>query len=351
MFLPIILIHRYGWLGFWVFSIPNVIGCTAFGYILRTPERSKELVEKYKTAISLFAIVTIAFHTFFIAMIALVYFNNFSLGVMSLWIPFCILLAGACLAFLPTKSWPVLAAILWIFSLIAGITLLPFNEVPKGVMPWQDAIWILPIMTFGFFLSPYLDPTFHRALQCSPSKHSFGIFGITFIVMIGITTAYLGIAPQNLDSTIFNFSILLGLHFALQSIFTIGAHIKEGLRIELGNRRTLFIVVLAFACLISVAIAHRAGGVSPSGNWLPQWQDDYLRFFVFYGLIFPGLVSTFILTGRVLTPLRVSLFAIIALLSLPFLEVGYLGNQAWFSVLPVVILLTWTFADRTKTLS
>ncbi|MDP7005535.1 MAG: hypothetical protein QF718_04930 [Phycisphaerales bacterium] len=351
MFLPVILMHRYGWLGFWIFSIPNVIGCTAFGYVLRTPERSKELVEKYKTAISLFAIVTVAFHIFFIAMIGLVYFNNFSLGVMSLWVPFCILLAGAFLAFLPTKVWPIIAAILWVFSVIAGLTFLPFKEVPQGEMPWQDAIWLLPITTFGFFLSPYLDPTFHRALQCSPSKHSFGIFGLTFIVMIGITTAYLGIASPNLDSTIFNFSILLGLHFALQSIFTIGAHIKEGLRIELDKRKPLFIVILAFACLIAVGIAHRAGGVSPSGNWLPQWQDDYLRFFVFYGLIFPGLVATFMLTRRTFTPIRVALFALIALLSLPLLEIGYLGNQAWLSVLPVVVLLTWAFADRTKSVS
>ena len=330
-----------------LFLCTDMVGSDLLFFRCQTWLDVPRLVTLFETAITLFAIITIAFHAFFIAMIALVYFNDYAY-LISIWLPFIILAISACLAFLPTKIWPILAALLWLFSVIAGLTLLPFNEVPQGELPWQDAVWLLPITTFGFFLSPYLDPTFHRALQCSPSKHSFGIFGLTFIVMIGITSAYLGIAPPNLDSTIFTFSILLGLHLVLQSIFTIGAHMKEGLRIEIGKLRPLFIAILAFACLLAVGIAHRLGGVSPSGNWLQGWQDDYLRFFVFYGLIFPGLVATFMFTGRPFTPLRVWLFVFVAILSLPLLEIGYIGDQTWLSVLPVVVLLTWAFADRTK---
>ncbi|HIB01557.1 MAG TPA: hypothetical protein EYO31_06720 [Phycisphaerales bacterium] len=108
-------------------------------------------------------------------------------------------------------------------------------------------------------------------------------------------------------------------------------------------------MILVFACIVAVAIAHRFGGVTPSGNWLQGWQDDYLRFFVFYGLIFPALVATFMFTGKTFTPIRVALFVLTALLSLPLLEVGYLGGQTWLTVLPVVVFLTWAFADR-KTL-
>jgi hypothetical protein len=345
MFLPVILMHRYGWLGFFIFSIPNVLGCVAFGYVVRTPERSRELVEKYKTAISLFAIVTIAFHAFFIAMISLVYLNDFVLLV-SLWLPFAILIISGLLAFLPTKFWPTLAAFIWLFSVIAGVSFFPFNEVPVGELSWQGAVWLLPITTFGFFLSPYLDPTFHRALQNSPSKHSFGIFGITFLAMIGITTAYVEIGPPGYVTTMFTLGLLLGLHLAFQSIFTIGAHLKEGIRNETGTRRLFFIVLTAFACLLAVAIAHRKGGVSPSGNWFPEWQEDYLRFFVFYGLVFPGLVAIFMLSGKKFTPLHVSLFALVALFCLPLIEVGYLRDQPWLTVLPVVTMLTWAFADR-----
>lgn len=337
MFLPVVLMHRYGWLGFVIFSIPNVIGCAAFGYVVKTPERSIALVEKYKTAISLFAIVTIAFHIFFIAMLANVYLNDTAIGV-SIWLPLCILGVGGCLAFLPTKCWPILAAFLWVFSILVGISFLPFETVPTGTLPWQDAIWLLPITTFGFFLCPYLDPTFHRALQCSPSKHSFGVFGLGFIVMIGVTCTYQG-------SVLIALGVLLGSHLALQSIFTIGAHLKEGIRIEPNNRKTLFMVFTCIACLIAVAIAHRFGGASPTGNWFPEAKNDYLRFFVFYGLVFPGIVATFMLTGRAFTPIRVALFIFVALLSLPLLEVGYIGSQAWLSVLPVVVLLTWAFAD------
>ena len=339
MFLPVILIHRFGWLGFVLFTIPNIIGCTAFGYVIRTPERSKALVEKYKTAMTLFAIVTVAFHVFFIAMIALVYFNDYSF-LISLWIPFCILAIGAGLAFLPTKAWPILATLLWVFSIIVGITFLPFSPLPAGEFPWQDAVWLLPITTFGFLLSPYLDPTFHRALQCSPSKHSFGVFGISFLVMLGVTFAYQG-------NILWTLSTLLGLHLILQSIFTIGAHIREGIRIEPSKRKIIvFVVLTLFASFFAVVAIHRFGGVSPPGNWLPSWQDDYIRYFVFYGLIFPAVVAIFMFTGRKFTPIRVTFFIFTALFSLPLLEAGYLRGQPWLTVLPVVVFSVWAFAGR-----
>ena len=325
MFLPVLLIHRYGLLGFLIFTIPNIIGCTAFGYVVRTPERSKALVAKYKSAMSLFAIVTIAFHLFFIAMLT---------GTPThIWIPFAVLFAGGCLAFLPIRWWPILAVFLWLFSVYVGVTLLPLEPITEGEMPWQDAIWLLPITTFGFFLSPYLDPTFHRAIQCSPSKHSFVVFGVSFAIMIGVTCLY-----QN--SILESATMLIGLHLLLQTIFTVGAHIKEGLHIESPNKKWLFVVLGIVGSMIAIGIAYRTQEVTEVS------LNDYLRFFVFYGLIFPALVATFMLTGRRFTPIRVSLFVLVALFSLPLLEIGYLGGQAWLTVLPVVVFLTWAFADR-----
>ena len=97
-----------------------------------------------------------------------------------------------------------------------------------------------------------------------------------------------------------------------------------------------------------MAIAHRSGSASPAGNWLPEAQNDYLRFFVFYGMIFPGIVAAFMLTGKTFTLIRVALFILVALLSLPLLEIGYLGGAPWLSVLPVVVFIVWVFADKTK---
>jgi hypothetical protein len=81
---------------------------------------------------------------------------------------------------------------------------------------------------------------------------------------------------------------------------------------------------------------------------MQEMKDDYLRFFVFYGLVFPGLVATFIFTKKPFTLVRGTLFALVALLSLPLLEVGYIGGSAWLSVLPVVAFVTWAFSDSPR---
>ena len=67
MFLPIIMLARFGWAGFWVFAIPNVIGCAAFGYVLSTRASSQRIIEKHGVAATWFSVVTIAYHKFFIA--------------------------------------------------------------------------------------------------------------------------------------------------------------------------------------------------------------------------------------------------------------------------------------------
>ena len=189
MFLPVILIDRYGWAGFFMFAVPNIIGCTAFGYVLRTPERSKAMVENYRGALSSFAVITIAFHAFFLAIVA----RYFILDIPSWWmivLPAFVLLSGMCISFLPNRWWPILAALIWCTSLGIGISLWPgsLNIEATQTHPWQEVIWLFPITTFGFLLCPYLDPTFHKALQSSPSKHSFAVFGLTFALMIGLLT-------------------------------------------------------------------------------------------------------------------------------------------------------------------
>ena len=93
MLLPILLLHRYGWEGFAMFAISNVIGCTLFGYIVRTPERSRALVEKYARAMSWFAIVTIAFHAFFIVMMMLMHCENAN-PLLTRFLPFGIVIVG-----------------------------------------------------------------------------------------------------------------------------------------------------------------------------------------------------------------------------------------------------------------
>ena len=41
MYLPVPLLREYGWAGFLAFAIPNLVGCTVFGYLV-SRERSRE---------------------------------------------------------------------------------------------------------------------------------------------------------------------------------------------------------------------------------------------------------------------------------------------------------------------
>jgi hypothetical protein len=334
MFLPVILLHRYGWEGFAMFAIPNVIGCTLFGYIVRTPERSKALVERYARAMSWFAIVTIAFHAFFIVMMMLMHCENAN-PLLTRFLPFGIVIVGGVVALLPSRVWPYLALIVWATSLAIGYSLLPIENEISQSRPWQDVIWLTPIVTFGFLFCPYLDPTFHRAIQCSPSKHAFGVFGITFGAMIGVTCLYHNVILETL-------TVGIGIHLVIQTLFTIGAHFREGARVNNRKNRRRFVCFAFVAGLIAIEAAHRPHAVEEG------LTNDYLRFFVFYGLVFPGLVSTFMATRRAFSTKRVMVFSIVAVASVPFLEWGYIGESPWLTVLPAIALLVWLFASYKK---
>ncbi|MDP6693000.1 MAG: hypothetical protein QF444_01630 [Phycisphaerales bacterium] len=334
MFLPLILIDRYGWAGFFMFAVPNVIGCSAFGYVLRSPERSRAMVKKYRGALASFAVITIAFHAFFLAIVA-----RYLIPDIPAWwaivLPSLVLLAGVLISFLPHKLWPILGTIVWFTSIGIGILFWPgsLHLETTPTHPWQEVIWLLPITSFGFFLCPYLDPTFHRALQSSPSKHSFGVFGFAFALMIVLTCMYR-------DAMIVGLATILLVHIISQSVFTVGAHIREGWLCEVKSRRGIFAIGIIIACAVVILIAHR------SHQNIREMTDDYLRFFVFYGLVFPGLVASFVWTKKRFTLLRSALFALVAIVSLPLLEAGYIGGSAWLSVLPVVVFATWVFADQ-----
>ncbi|HWB19699.1 MAG TPA: hypothetical protein VG711_05310, partial [Phycisphaerales bacterium] len=66
MYLPRIMIERWGWPGFLVFAVPNVIGCAAMGYVVKSAARSREIGSRHGRAMIAFSIVTIAYHAFFL---------------------------------------------------------------------------------------------------------------------------------------------------------------------------------------------------------------------------------------------------------------------------------------------
>ncbi len=181
MFLPILLLRWWGWPGFFAFAIPNVLGCMLFGYVL-TPQTSRMWCERFAKPMRWFAWATIAFQAWFLVwattgiptasglasvvpIIAFVFL--FFPGGKRFWIG-----AGS-LAFLASM---VLFAVNGMGSLAV--------EAPAGSLSMASLAFAAPCISFGFLLCPYLDPTFHRALQQSPSRHSFAVFGIAFLLQL-----------------------------------------------------------------------------------------------------------------------------------------------------------------------
>ena len=67
MFLPIILVREFGWPGFLVFAVPNVLGCAAFGYVLGNAPSRAGLLSRHQPATVLFSSTVIGYHMFFAA--------------------------------------------------------------------------------------------------------------------------------------------------------------------------------------------------------------------------------------------------------------------------------------------
>ena len=341
MFLPVVLLHRYGWSGVLLFAIPNILGCAAFGYIVKTPQYSKSMVKKYGRIMGTFSIVTIAFHAFFLLMLfKLDYLSNqidmnplvqFITPTKSALIILAIAIFLYCLRFLPNMGWIIFGSICWIMSIFFGFAFLPLETSVETSRAWTDMIWLLPITTFGFLLCPYLDATFHKALQSSPSKHCFGVFGIAFAAMIVVTCLYQEVILKTLP-------LLLIIHVCTQCAFSISTHFFEGIKVWGDKRKNLYFILLLFSSTIALLIAN-------NNSTVVEYTEDYLRFFLFYGLIFPGLVFLLLLKNASLTSGRIICFIVFTLACLPLLEAAYLGIEPWLSIIPILGLVAWDFAN------
>ena len=320
MFLPVILLHRYGWAGYLVFAVPNVIGCTAFGYVMGNAERSRQFVARYTPLLKGFSFVTILFHFYFVLML---------LRIHELGLAVCfLLLAGFTLLVcllqrFSDRSFLWLAMLAYGVSLAVGVDLFDGGFVVQATRPWYEALYLLPLTSIGFLLCPYLDLSFHKALQRSPSKHCFAVFGVSFVAMIAITAIYQDLVLELVP-------ILLMLHLGGQVLFSMGVHAKELSAQIAPEDRVKFGAVLAVALMLICSLM----------LWPNQstqfWLDNYLRFFVFYGVLFP---ATLIAMG--MHKKHYLLFVVSVVLALPFLELGVIAQFAYLAIIPALVLIAW----------
>jgi hypothetical protein len=343
MFLPIILLGRFGWAGFWAFAIPNLIGCVAFGYVF-TPERSRRFANAHVRPIRWFSLATIAFQIFFI---------GWSTGSFV----FTPQLAGdpdptGAGAAADLLAWPVLGAILtwtagaaalsargdlfwrWLATLIAGasgvlfaITFQKVGGFPIVATPMSTApvLGIVPLMALGFLACPVLDATFHRARQQSPSRHSFAVFGIVFAMMLAFAAT--SFDPGNPTSVIPIVMPVIVAQWTLQLLFTIGAHLRELTTLPEGRLgRNLPI-------LAAIAIGTLLGMPGIAG------ENVYLMLLGLYAIPFPMYVIASTIRGfdRPLPFRWILAILLVSLAASPLGWLGFIENRTWF-LLPAAAL-------------
>lgn len=277
MFLPILLLREWGWAGFAVFALPNVLGCAGFGAVLDRG-RAARLRARLAPCMAWFSLATIAFQTFFLSWASWRWIAPVLAPGAEPWSSWMV---GAVVAAAPvllvrrqeSRAWVALGVVAWIGSMLlwsrTGVS--SWSTVPAADGDLTAlALLALPIAV-GFLLCPALDLTFHRALEESPSRGSFAVFGLAFAPMILFAAATWGGAGPAVTS-------FVALQWFMQASFTAAAHAREVRERRIAGAPGEAGVVAA------VLLGAVLGCPSLGGEPL------YLRFLGLYGIVFPGLL-------------------------------------------------------------
>ena len=298
-----------------------------------------------------FSYVVIAYHMFFIP---------FLLATTKLPVPnfipqgfeafLGVVLAGTVLAiayamsYTPKRLWLIAAVITYAISLTAFVQLgfSPLEQIVfSGEIPIDQLPWMALVFAFGFFLCPYLDLTFHHARCQTPSKHAFAVFGLSFAVMIILTCAYSLSVTTGLTT-------LIAAHIFVQVIFTVAAHLSQ-LRQTYPNdsHKTNKALIVG-----SILVAAGSWAILRINHPLIIGEEFYMRFLLFFSLIFPTYILLFMGPGRTIKRTSKTLlwFLIFIVASTPFYEIGFLHGSAWLLTLPITGIFTWKLAIHFSTL-
>lgn len=345
MFLPVILQNDFG-SGAWLFFILfNIVGATSFVFIVKNKNNSDIFIHKHKNACIGFSFITIIFQLLFMgwtfsflspiesaiffslmaSLFFIIYFISIDIAAIAVWI----LSAATFLGYINLQS---------DFSLA--------NKIIDQVLYIDHRVaYVAPLLLLGFSLSPYLDLTFHRVVQCDQHNNHQGMrlsflvgFPLLFAFLMIFSLAYVDTAKQMLISdSLFKDKetiTLLFFYFILQTSFTIIAHVKELSKVTTKEpiRKMLGAGVLAF--VLSVAL-------SPAMN-----ETLYRCVMSFYGVVAPAYVWL-VAFNKHPTPLKVVLFTIAVALALCAVPTFY-PNQghAYFYLLATMVVVIMKIATR-----
>jgi hypothetical protein len=327
MFAPIVLGQMFGWPGIIAFAIPNIVGCTLFGY-LRSRRRSMDETRDHAFAMACFSAATVAYQLFFVGWLGGPVVAEAMASTPSDGAILCVFAVGAAalaLALLPRPALWALAALGFVASL-ATFAFLPWgsmNPLPvNGEYSLAQLGFVLPTIVFGFMLSPNLDLTFHRARQEVPEGRppaNFLVFGLGFATMLLLTVCYL-MSPQGLTNP------AVRAHIVLQVVLTSALHISEIRGTSLSGRKRGALIFAALALGLATAV------LAPS-------KDTYLRYLGLYGLFFPAYAALAVRTVG-----RPSLWAVLGVgvvvaAVVPILDDAFLDGPSLAAPLAVILPL------------
>ena len=347
MFLPVILIRDYGPWGWLVFAIPNILGATVMGYL---KFNSNDLVEKHKTACTIFSIVTILFQIYFIGWISTIVSNGFIITVVTVLLLLCAICSRI------SNNQLLSAFIIWTISIICFISV--FNLIPiekinlfKNGLLTQGTnalLYLTPICFFGFSLCPYLDLTFHKARLSNTtlnSKIAFTIgFCFLFLILILFTFFYAQPMAYVINKTPYllkdqnkipmAYIYVIVFHMIIQAGFTTILHLSFIFqKIKKINLTYLSLTILSMLIYIVPTILNEQStflGISIN-------EIIYRAFMAFYSLIAPVYVFLFMASKNILLNKRnLLIYSGIVLTALPFYAIAFLGTKWNLEILSLI---------------
>ncbi|MEL6328673.1 MAG: hypothetical protein AAFR38_03345 [Planctomycetota bacterium] len=300
MFMPALMARDFGWPGFLVFAVPNVLGAAAMAWFYGSAEASRRFVEEHKPAVIGFSLVTILYQAFFLGWLCTGWNPADSLP----WLVPLAVVAWTALAFVQrTPRVLVAAGVVWAISMGAGVYL-----ANTGRLEWQSRaepffesglIWMAPVSTLGFLLCPHLDPTFHRArrgMGRNESRAAFALgFGVFFAAMIALTYA----AREHLlwgESATDLAPKLYAVHAVIQLCFTVRVHaaaLRDLPTLRMPRRWVATAITLGLSLGIAMSFWSGLEDAGVSGR-----EVAYRVLLSAYGLLFPGYLLIAKARGR-----------------------------------------------------
>lgn len=322
-FLPLLIMRDYGTGALVAFTAVNVGGAAAFGYVMSRRNQA-EFLTRHRNALNIFSHVTIAFQIYFVCWLS---------SLVGWW------LLGVMLAL--TALFYVGHSLLnWITAALFIGSMLLFREhlesFPLAGLNWtlHPGWWhtLLPF-ALGFILCPYLDLTFHRALQQSErGTLSFALgFLVLFLAFLLFVFSYVDELSQLFsgESTVTAASLWPVIAFiTLQTAFTVAVHTKEYVRFNAAKITPLLrnYGLYCAGLVLFMALVHNR--LLP---WLgvPVTEVVYKTFLLYYGLIAPLYLllprqRPLLLTAMVVTAPLYSLGFVLGHNSLFYLSVSML---------------------------